>query len=83
MEIILNDTTVTEPEKYTGDPTKWPNGLYECDLEGMTHKIAVHDGNAVWLETFPQTSGACGWNYTRMPGYTGRIASITPEREAE
>jgi hypothetical protein len=78
MRVILKEDH-TNQKVFTGNSTKWPDGLYVND-DGDFH-ILVDDGRSVRLDFdgvfFPNPN--TGSKYTKLPGYTGRISSITPE----
>lgn len=85
MKIVLTPTPPA-PTTYTGDPREWPDGLYkQKEPAAADYMILVWVGafirlspNSVGFNTDPT-----GYKWTRIPGYTGGISSITPEREGE
>ena len=87
MKIVLS-TEPAEPNTYTGDPKNWPDGLYLGS--DSTTFILVYQKQDLMFGNSTKPSGACWFSrshpagaYTRIPGYTGGIASITPDREAK
>ena len=81
MKTVL--THPNETKTYTGYTNSWPCGLYESvNMPGAF--ICVYLGYAIgWHEGWgiPARCEQTPSIYTRIPGYTGRIASITPEHE--
>lgn len=82
MEIVLADTPDT-PKTYTGDPRQWPDGVYVCEeinfyVFVFKDEWMILDKDKNWFASSEPSIPTC--EYTRVPGYTGGIASITPER---
>jgi len=68
---------------YTGRVSKWPDGLYTYNNLAQCY-IAVYNAMGVfWSNNTSRpleiTETEC--DYYRVPGYTGRIESITPQAE--
>jgi len=79
MKTILNASEDTQ-KTYTGKCSEWPDGLYS-DQSRFTY-IAVWNATPIFwgpIHSRPLEIVGTGKHYTRLPGYTGRIASITPE----
>lgn len=80
METVLADNS-QHTQTYTGNPNKWPNGLYKGFTSGTTYYANVRNGYAlVWTSEGEviRPGTFMGGQYTKIPGYTGRIKSITP-----
>lgn len=82
METALNESN-WKPQ--TGNPTKWVSGLYSRDTNEGVEWVAVYNGSAAfWSDKHTPINivvdGAhFDGMYTKIPDYSGRIASITPE----
>lgn len=86
MEIVLNHMNPASPE-YTGDPSLWPDGLYRHGevnymLVCNGYSICLHSTTGARFDHYRQGAGT-GLTWTRVPGYTGGIMSITPELGGE
>lgn len=82
MKIILPGLN-EEPKTVTGDATKWDSGVYADSLDPLEPVIAVWNGEVRWLKIFTRDKSDCTvkGKYIRIDGYTGRVESITMERE--
>ena len=83
MKIVLTPTP-PDTTTYTGDPREWEDGLYYSDYM----RILVSLGQAIRFNEVPDKVWFVCTSYTdrtyrKVPGYTGGISSITPEREGE
>ena len=68
---------------YTGRVSKWPDGLY-TRADYPWRYITVYNAMGVFWSpntSLPYAIEKANGEYTRVPGYTGRIESITPQTE--
>lgn len=82
MKIILTPPPPPVPTTYTGDPRDWPDGLYSGD-NTIDYLLVYESFVVVLCEVWAGLEGVdrTRQRWTRIPGYTGGIASIEPERE--
>lgn len=81
MKIVFDDKEVF-PTQVTGDPRNWKEGLY-VPVKGRYNDqiILVYRGTALHASADSGLQIVVDNDsfWRRVPGYTGKIASITPE----